>query len=71
MVEVRDLRARLSAYLRSDGQADFDAAHGGYDAVQMAAALELRTIGSPGEFCAFDGRLNRAARRERLVISGV
>ena len=43
----------------------------GYDAVQLAAALELRAIGSPVEFCAFDGRLNRAARRERLVVNGV
>jgi uncharacterized protein len=43
----------------------------GYDAVQLAAALELRTVGGPVEFCAFDGRLNRAARRERLVVSDV
>jgi predicted nucleic acid-binding protein len=43
----------------------------GYDAVQLAAALELRAVGSPVEFCAFDARLNRAARRERLVVSDV
>jgi predicted nucleic acid-binding protein len=41
----------------------------GYDAVQLAAALELRAAGGPVEFCAFDDRLNRAARRERLVMS--
>ena len=43
----------------------------GYDAVQLAAAMELRSVGGPVEFCAFDGRLNRAARRERLVVSDV
>jgi hypothetical protein len=42
-----------------------------YDAVQLAATLELRPVGAPVEFCAFDGRLNRAARRERLVVSDV
>ncbi|MBI1726844.1 MAG: type II toxin-antitoxin system VapC family toxin [Candidatus Rokubacteria bacterium] len=40
----------------------------GYDAVHLAAALELRAVGGSVEFCAFDGRLNRAARRERLVV---
>ena len=43
----------------------------GYDAVQLAAAMELQAVGGPVEFCAFDGRLNRAARRERLVVSDV
>lgn len=43
----------------------------GYDAVQLAAALELRAVGGEVEFCAFDDRLNRAARRERLPISDV
>jgi predicted nucleic acid-binding protein len=43
----------------------------GYDAVQLAAVLELRTAGGPVEFCAFDTRLNRAARRERLVVSDI
>lgn len=43
----------------------------GYDAVQLAAALELRAVGGPVEFCGFDDRLNRAARRERLVVSDV
>ena len=43
----------------------------GYDAVQLASVLELRTAGGPIEFCAFDTRLNRAARRERLVLSDV
>jgi predicted nucleic acid-binding protein len=43
----------------------------GYDAVHLAAAVELRAAGSPVEFCAFDQRLNRAARRERLALSDV
>ena len=43
----------------------------GYDAVQLAAVMALRAVGGPVEFCAFDGRLNRAARRERLVVSDV
>ena len=43
----------------------------GYDAVQLAAAMELRAVGGPVEFCAFDGGLNRAARRERLKVSAV
>ena len=38
----------------------------GYDAVQLAAALDLRAAGAPVEFLSFDSRLNRAARRERL-----
>ena len=43
----------------------------GYDAVQLAAALDLRAAGGTVEFCAFDTRLNRAARRERLALPGV
>ena len=43
----------------------------GYDAVQLAAVMALRAVGGPVEFCAFDGRLNRAARRERLMVSAV
>ena len=43
----------------------------GYDGVQLAAALELRAVGAPVEFCAFDERLNRAARRERLEVSDI
>jgi len=38
----------------------------GYDAVQLAAALDLRAADAPVEFLSFDSRLNRAARRERL-----
>ena len=41
----------------------------GDDAVQLAAVMELRNAGGPVEFCAFDTRLNRAARRERLVVT--
>lgn len=40
----------------------------GYDAVQLAAALEVRDAGGRVEFGAFDVRLNGAARRERLVV---
>ena len=43
----------------------------GYDAVQLAAVLELRAAGGSVEFCAFDARLNRAARRERLAVRDV
>ena len=39
-----------------------------YDAVQLASALEVRAAGVSVEFCAFDARLNRAARRERLSL---
>ena len=43
----------------------------GYDAVQLAAAIDLRAAGADVEFCAFDTHLNRAARREHLVVSDV
>ncbi len=42
----------------------------GYDAVQLAAALDLRGAGAAVEFLSFDARLNRAARRERLSARG-
>ncbi len=42
----------------------------GYDAVQLAAALDLRAAGAAVEFLSFDARLNRAARRERLSAHG-
>lgn len=38
----------------------------GYDAVQLAAALELRAADGEIVFLSFDARLNGAARRERL-----
>jgi predicted nucleic acid-binding protein len=38
----------------------------GYDAVQLAAALEVRRAGGEVEFACFDARLSLAARRERL-----
>ena len=41
----------------------------GYDAVQLAAALEVRRAGGDVEFASFDTRLNGAARRERLRLS--
>ena len=39
----------------------------GYDAVQLAAALDVRRAGADVQFVAFDARLCRAARREDLV----
>jgi len=43
----------------------------GYDAIQLAAALEVRSAGADVEFASFDGRLNHAAARERLRLSPV
>lgn len=40
----------------------------GYDAVQLAAALDVRLAGGDIEFSSCDIRLSRAARRERLRI---
>ena len=40
----------------------------GYDAVQLAAALDVRLAGGDIEFSSFDVRLSRAAKRERLRI---
>jgi predicted nucleic acid-binding protein len=40
----------------------------GYDAVQLAAALDVRLAGGDIEFSSFDVRLSRAAQRERLRI---
>lgn len=39
----------------------------GYDAVQLAAALDVRRAGGDVQFVAFDARLCRAARREGLA----
>jgi predicted nucleic acid-binding protein len=41
----------------------------GYDAVQPAAALEVRDAGADLEFACFDHRLARAASRERLPLA--
>jgi uncharacterized protein len=41
----------------------------GYDAVHLAAALEVAQSGANVEFTAFDRLLNRAARRERLRLT--
>jgi predicted nucleic acid-binding protein len=38
----------------------------GYDAVQLAAALDMRLGGGDVQFSSFDAALNRAARRERM-----
>lgn len=40
----------------------------GYDAVQLASALELRVDDAELEFLSFDVRLNAAARREELSV---
>jgi predicted nucleic acid-binding protein len=40
-----------------------------YDAVQLAAALDLRIPKADVVFSSFDDRLNRAARRERLIVA--
>lgn len=40
----------------------------GYDAIQLAAALELRDGGAAVEFACYDIRLGRAARGERLAV---
>lgn len=42
----------------------------GFDAVHLAAAAELREPGTTVAFGCFDGRLHRAARRERLSPLG-
>ena len=43
----------------------------GFDAIHLAAALELRAPGIVVEFACFDDRLERAARRERLRVPAV
>jgi predicted nucleic acid-binding protein len=44
----------------------------GYDAVQLAAALDVRLVGGADvSFASFDSRLNQAARRERLTLGFV
>jgi predicted nucleic acid-binding protein len=40
----------------------------GYDAVQLACALDTRDAGAEVDFLSFDDDLNRAARRERLTL---
>ena len=40
----------------------------GYDAVQLAAAIELRREGGAVSFACFDDRLRHAARREKLPV---
>jgi uncharacterized protein len=66
-----DVIALSEALVHSAGDLAERHALRGYDAVQLASVLELRSAGGPVEFCAFDTRLNRAARRERLVLSAV
>jgi predicted nucleic acid-binding protein len=41
----------------------------GYDAVQLAAALDVRDAGADLEFACFDDRLAHAAARERLPVA--
>ncbi len=40
-----------------------------YDAIQLAAALELARAGADVQFACFDERLNRSAGREGLALS--
>jgi len=77
---VRELDREWGAYnivdladalVRSAGALAERHALRGYDAVHLAAALDLRAAGVDVEFCAFDTRLNRAARREHLAVSDV
>lgn len=77
---VRELDREWGAYnivdltdglVRSAGALAERHALRGYDAVQLAAALDLRAAGADVEFCAFDTHLNRTARREHLVVSDV
>ncbi|MGH7312218.1 MAG: type II toxin-antitoxin system VapC family toxin [Candidatus Rokuibacteriota bacterium] len=77
---VRELDREWGAYnivdltdalVRSAGALAERHALRGYDAVHLAAALDLRAAGAGLEFCAFDTRLSRAARREHLVVSDV
>ncbi len=77
---VRELDREWDAYnivdltdalVRSAGALAERHALRGYDGVQLAAALELRAAGAGVEFCAFDTHLNRAAHRERLVVTDV
>jgi uncharacterized protein len=39
-----------------------------YDAVQLAAALDVRAAGAEVAFASFDGRLSRAARQDGLHL---
>jgi predicted nucleic acid-binding protein len=67
MYNVVDLNDPLVR--RAGGLAERHALRG-YDAVQLAAALDLRSAGGEVTFLSFDARLNRAARRERLAAVG-
>ena len=77
---VRNLDVEWGAYdlveiheplVRRAGQLAERHALRGYDAIQLAAALEVRSAGADLEFASFDSRLNHAAARERLRLSPV
>lgn len=77
---VRDLDTEWGAYnvveiheplVRRAGALAERHALRGYDAIQLAAALEVRFATADLEFASFDGRLNHAASRERLRLSPV
>jgi uncharacterized protein len=77
---VRNLDVEWGAYdlveiheplVRRAGQLAERHALRGYDAIQLAAALEVRSAGADLEFASCDGRLNHAAARERLRLSPV
>jgi uncharacterized protein len=65
VVEVRDPLVRRAGALAQRH------ALRGYDAIQLAAALEVRGAGADLQFVSFDSRLNRAALRERLRLSPI
>jgi predicted nucleic acid-binding protein len=62
LVEVSDVVVRRAGVLAERH------ALRGYDAVQLAAALDVRDAGGDLEFACFDDRLARAAARERLSL---
>jgi predicted nucleic acid-binding protein len=75
---VRELDAEWGAYtvvevsdpvVRRAGALAERHALRGYDAVQLAAALDMRGVELDLEFASFDARLARAAARERLRLA--
>ncbi len=77
---VRDLDAEWGAYnvvevhdplVRRAGALAERHALRGYDAIQIAAAVEVRGAVADLEFASFDGPLNHAASRERLRLAPI
>jgi predicted nucleic acid-binding protein len=65
VVEVNELLVRRAGSLAER--------HGlrGYDAIHLAASLEIRHARGEVQFACFDDQLRRAARRERLQIAAL